>query len=148
MEKYLRVLLETKETTVVFKIRGNIRHTAYLLRQAFSASVLAENDYKELKNNWTVKEQTDNIVCTKKIQLDTDVEFESFSEQVQDIGVPFPSITRIEEVIGVCLENKNKALLFPNYHPDSHELAVLERWGEVSGIIFYYTDNKLTARPK
>lgn len=152
VKKFLQILLETKESTVVFKAK-RVRNQAHLLRQGLLASELAENEYKDLKKQWRVREQTDCIICTKKEDESPEViqsisTIESVVETVKDSGIPFPSVKRVEEVVGVCLEHKHKAMLFPNFIPNAGEMAVLQRWGDVQRIEFYYTDNKLTMRRK
>jgi|SRR3990167_587049 len=138
-QKYLEELLNTKERTVVIKTQ-NARATAHLIREALHVSRKVEGKYKDLR--FTIKEGLDCIICVKK----TDTE-ESLVEIIRDQGFPLPTVKRIEEVIGACLEHAGKVLLFPNYQPSGDELIVLERWGAIQNIKFHYNDNKLTARP-
>lgn len=147
VQKYLDHLLKTEEKTVIFKSKVP-RRLAHLLRQAFESSRLSENDYKDLKENWKVKEQIDCVVCTLKEKLVDDFEVLTTVKSIQESGIPLPHVTRIEEVIGACLENNGKVLLFPNYDPSKEQYIILERWGNNNKIEFYHTEGKLTARRK
>jgi hypothetical protein len=70
-------------------------------------------------------------------------------EEIKEDGIPFPTATRIEEVVGICLDNLQKVVTFPKFSPSSVELAILESWGETCNVVFHYsTNNILTARPK
>lgn len=100
------------------------------------------NQYGDLKDKWKVKEETQAVVCSLKL-----VEDISLVDVVKESGIPFPTITRIEEVIGVCLENRHKVITFPNFKPNAHELATLDRWGKTVNIEFHFTNDILTARP-
>jgi len=145
VEKYLLLFLESKEQTVVFKMK-KVRNTVHLLRQAFKNCQLAQNKYQHLRDIWTVKEQTDCIICVRKSTVE-EPSLVSVVEEIKEAGVPFPSAIRIEEVVGICLENRHRVITFPKYIPNSGELLILERWGEQCHVVFHYTDNLLTARP-
>lgn len=128
------------------------RHLAYLLRQAFDISSKVDNEYKALKDNWKVTEEVDSVLCVRKSRLVVENEEVAeivMEEELIDVALPVPSVMRIEDAIGACLEHKGKSLVFPNFKPNANELAVLERWGSVAGnVVFHYTDNILTARKK
>ena len=96
-----------------------------------------------MKNKYKVSATPDAVICTLKEKEEVLTE----KEEALGIGKHIPIATKLEEVVGACIEHSNEErLIFPNFSPTTVELAVLDNWGKSQNITFYHEDKALVAR--